>query len=355
MKQAFKDTLSDYHEFARRQAGLPERTLKNRDHNPQTQTLEGLEHWATKKFGTDNETQARIFAIQKDKAAIVSELKRKLAALDGLAPEPAYSMSERPAHWQGGSLNTLNLETKEEEECTVAELLTDLEWGIGYNLDSSTPRNIRKQYYLEQARSAISDLRDQQIIINEAGSAYNDSFKKDAYRKIRAPEHQKAGHIAEKMVRNFLRKIAIDLGNDSRLAEFEVIKADAYQDVDKKIDFIIKRKAKLRGVKVEAADSKLGIQFTTDQRPETIEHKGRQISNAKQHLKPEDMVDDIILVSLSLANIMDRYDSWKLDKKAGGPDKLWGADEKKSIFENLMRGILTPDEIGSYLAKLGSI
>lgn len=352
MKQAFKDTLSDYHEFARRQAGLPERGLKNRDHNPQTQTLEGLKHWATKKFGTDRETQDRIASLQKRKLEIVSELKHNLAALDGLVPEPPYRMSERPAHWLGSKFNTLNLDTKEEEECTMAELLTDLEWGISYNLDGAAPRHIKKLYYLEHARAAIAELLDQQIIANETGSAYSDEFKKDAYRKIRAPERQQAGSIAEKMVRNFLRKITIDFNDDNRLAEFEVIKADAYQDVDKKIDFIIKRKAKQRGVEVEAADSKLGIQFTIDQRPETIEHKGKQVSKAKQHLKPEDMIDDIILVSLSMKNIMENYNSWNRDKSPGGPDKLWSAEEKGNIFQNLMKGILTPDEIGSYLDKI---
>lgn len=352
MRQAFKDTLSDYHEFARRHSGLPERGLKNRDHNPHTQTLEGLEHWATKKFGTDRETQDRIVSLQQLKLDIVSELRHKLAALDGLVPELPYQMSERPAHWQGGKLNTLNLDTKEEEGCTLAELLTDQEWGINYNLDGTTPRRIKKLYYLAQARTAISELLDQQIITNEIGSAYSDEFKKDAYRKIRTPEHQQAGHIAEKMVRNFLQKITIEFKSDKHLAEFEVIKADAYQDVNKKIDFIIKRKTRQRGVKVETTDSKMGIQFTIDQRPETIDHKGKQISKAKQHLKPEDMVDDIILVSLSMKNIMENYNTWNRDKSPGGPDKLWSAEEKGNIFQNLMKGILTPDEIGSYLDRI---
>lgn len=352
MKQAFQNTIESYHEFAKRHAGLPESKLKDTENNPQKLTLEGLEHWATKKFGTSKQTQEQIYALQERKLEIMSKLKQKLGTLDNQGPEIPYQADERPGHWQGDRLKTLNLITKEEEECTIGELLTDLEWGINYYLDSATPRNIAKLYYLEHAKKEISDLLDEQIIANEAGSTYNDSFKKEAYQKIHDPEHQKAGHIAEKMVRNFLKKITIDLDGQDQLAEFEILKADAYQDVNSKIDFIIKRKTRQRGVKIEASKNNLGIQFTTDQRPETIEHKGKQITKAKQHLKPGDMVDDIILVSLSMDNVLNKYYSWNQTKSAGGPDKLWDVEEKKTIFHNLMNGILTPEEIGSYLDKI---
>ena len=63
---------------------------------------------------------------------------------------------------------------------------------------------------------------------------------------------EQQGIIAEKMVKNFLKKLSMDTD-----ADFEIIDADVYQDVEQKVDFIIhrKNKDKNKGAKVQESET----------------------------------------------------------------------------------------------------
>jgi hypothetical protein len=344
MLKAFENTLRQYNAFAH-------------DTNPDERALADLSHWATKKFGTDRGTQDEIFRLQQAKAEIMQQLHKNLEMLNQPHLEKPYDVAERPTHWQDGEFKSLNLYSKEEEMCTVGEIMTGLEWGLVYRLDERTPKKIRKAYYIAQAKNELSSLLDSQILTNELGSSRTEPGKMKAYGKIKenresAIDSQPAGLIAEKMVRNLLNKINIDLNQNKALPEFEIMAGDAYQDVTNKVDFLIRRKKHNRGVKVETNKNNLGIQFTINQDAEVIAHKENQVEKAKKKLRADDNIDDIVLVSLPLKSVSRCYHSWLETKSAGGPDKLLDRDDKISIFINIMKDLLLPEEIESYCQKI---
>ncbi len=125
------------------------------------------------------------------------------------------------------------------------------------------------------------------------------------------------------MVKTFLKKVAIDTGVD-----VEVLDADVYQDVEQKIDFIIRRRAHRRLAHVEETHREdIGVQFTTRTDAEMFKHKGAQLSKARERADSE--VEDIVLVSVPFRDATAVYRTWEKTKSLGGPDHLWSGQKKK--------------------------
>jgi len=298
--------------------------------------------------------QRRIFRIQQEKQRVMEQLKKQLANLDDPEARAELQMDDRYVMSRDGKLYSMS-EPSGETEVSYGELLTDGDWGINYGLDPNTvPRTIHKRYLVEGAKRQLRNFLDEQIIVDETSSRGTDYKKKHAYHKLaeeRESGHEQMGHVAEKMVRNFLEKIVYDYPE----VNFEVERADVFQDVEQKIDFIIHRRPRKRGVKVEVDEKPgdQGIQFTTNRSDENINRKRAQLENARRKLSEQDQIDDIVLVSVPLYKFGGVYDEWKDKKKpAGGPDKLWQEDVKKEIFFNVMKGLLSEQEIGIEWTKV---
>jgi len=242
---------------------------------------------------------------------------------------------EKQMFWQSGDKKIA---------VTFGQIMADLDWYIEYQLDpQSVPYILRKQYLVERAKCRIKELLDEQITVHESDSEKLDPFKRSAYagllREYRGGRETR-GHLAEKMVRNFLAKLATDLNLD-----FEIMGADAHQDVEDKIDFVIRRRQIGRGVRVEETTENIGIQFTIDMREETEMKKRRQIEMVKRWGSELDL-QDLVLVRMDLNNLVTpAIREWEKTRPPGGPDNFLPLEIRKEIFYQLLSQIFEPTEI----------
>lgn len=300
--------------------------------------------------------QKRIFAIQTEKQQLIKELEEERKNLNN----PDYSRAKKPEEktvffgdgkyyiWHGGEDVT---------EITLGELITDRIWGIKYYLDPQTvSKEVRKKFALESTKDALYDLLDEQIYIDETTSEKTHEFKKGAYENLHQDKENKverSGQIAEKAVYGFLRRLSMDFEVD-----FQVLRADVFEDVEHKIDFILRRKKHKRGVNVETSDDSesgesRGIQFTINMDHETLARKQRQVEWVKSYLNDLEEINDLVLVAIPMQGIMKSYTEWKEQgKPSGGPEKLWDQSTKKEILSGVVQDFLSADEINQLVEKL---
>lgn len=348
MRKEFEKTLREYGSQA---TNNPETTDDTDDVAEHEVPNLGAIAAAAEKFQTPLIAQEKVFDLQKEKQQIMAELKTALANLDNSEKNESESTGRRISRTPGGQYLCFKND-RDKKKITLGDIMTDGEWGIDYQLDPTTiSRDIRKEYLVTRAKIKLRELLNQQILINESTSGLVDEKKQTTYERILQEKasgdilEKHAGLVAEKMVKNFFKRITYN-----HAVDFEIIETDIQSDVSRKIDFIIRRKHldKNRGVKTAThhEHDQIGIQFTINDQPETIEHKHKQIQRAKKNLSDgTDPVDDIILISLPLENITTKYQEWQKTKFSGGPEKLWDAEEKKLIFATVMAGILSSEEI----------
>ncbi|MBT3412829.1 MAG: hypothetical protein HOJ15_01890 [Candidatus Jacksonbacteria bacterium] len=291
------------------------------------------------------DAQQQVFFWQAVKQNIMDELRSDLRNVDKIkAPEGARRVEKQGDEY-----------VVDGESVSLGAIMTDGSWGIDYSFDAgSVPKVVRKKYLVEEARRRLQDLLDQQIIADEMDRGYNaptyDIIKQDKERRVEKP-----GLIAEKMVEIFLKKLTYDYGVD-----FDVETADVYQDVEQKLDFIIRRKSRARGVEVSAREGeeaeRLGVQFTIDQTQAKRTAKLKQIDRTKNQFRRsgDHPVDDIVLVSVPLDGVKRIFDKWKRTQASGGPDELWDIKTKERIFRGVMEGVLTVEEIDQQWEMISS-
>lgn len=340
MKLGFRESLEHYGDVAKKMESAPAQDLGRLSN-----VLDYFIQYAVEHSGTSENTQFEIFTIQQEKQRIMARLKAELKKLH----DPEAKFERRPGKrfvYAHGDQLFWSPEHGNDVPVTEGEILTDGEWGLDYELDPETvPLLLRKELLIREAKRKLMDLADQQIIKHETAKPDLHELKRRAYEGSARDKKEKkfvSGWVAEKMVKNFLTKLAIDQGLD-----IEVLETDIYQDVDQKIDFVIRRKSHRRGVEVETLPmtERLGIQFTTDPRPETAVRKEQQIRNAKRRLEKSDKVDDIVLVRIQFGYVSDIFNEWNKTQAPGGPDKLLSQDIKEQIREQLLTGLFSPEEI----------
>jgi hypothetical protein len=330
MRPGFRHTLENYGDVAKKMEAAAPTELAKLGH-----VLDYFMKQAVEYSGTSEKTQFKIFTLQQQKQKIMEQLRADLKELD--APETTFERA--PGHmfvYQHENRYYRSPEHGIDAELTAGEILTDGEWGLKYQLDpETTPRLLRKEFLIRQAKRQLMELADQQIIAQETTRRDIEPLKREAYSRSAEDKREKkfvSGWVAEKMVKNLLTKLAIDEGLD-----IEVLDTDIYQDVDQKIDFIVRRKTRNRGVEVETLPmtERLGIQFTTDPRPETRNRKLRQIERSKRELNKTDKIDDIVLVRVQFGYVSELWERWNKTQAPGGPDKLLDPEIKKQIVDQL--------------------
>lgn len=176
-----------------------------------------------------------------------------------------------------------------------------------------------------------------------------DALKSNAYKEIEnriGKNNEHLGIKAEKIFISLLEYLSIDRSD----LRFEIHETNPYQDVENKIDFIIERKNKKRGVGIEESEKEnlktIGIQFTTALSKKY--HKLDQINKAKERIKMNKDIDDIIYVEID-SGILRRAisDHEKSNNKFLNPVKFLPTNIKKQILENLFKEILNEEEIKS--------
>lgn len=335
----------EYAKLAKQELRSPEKTGEI------SQDIAALQAEFAGSHRNSRETQTVIYNLEVQKQRILSQVRQDLEELRRSEKWTKNYPNSRPVKYdelRGG----LVLANDRNQALTEGEILTDGEWEAAYNLDASVPKELRHKYIVETARRQIRELLDEQIAADKGGSAVVDSGKRKAYlAREQEPDESHAGLIAEKLVRNLLKKIAIDLD-----AGFTVEETNLQQDVEHKIDFIIHRKAHRRGVGVASTKqiTDIGVQFTMDGSAEKAAHKTKQINRAKAALGKEAPVSDIVLVQIPLRHVLETLKEWKKQKKPGGPDKLWDRARREKIVRGVLDRIMPSQEIDQLCARLAA-
>ena len=301
---------------------------------------------------TSTEVERHIYELQKQKQEIMQKLTKDLACLDSESCSFEIADEEREVVFDEITKTFFYKDNKNQEvEATFGEMITDIDWGIYYHLNADTvPRQYLKKYLVEKTKNELRKILDQQIIASRVGDRYvNDEIQKtyqniEYGREIGADKRQ-SGFISETVVKNFLKQLTID-----KDLPFVVKEADVFQDVEQKMDFIVHKKEKVQGVKVEAEEnaSDVAIQFTVNET--AIEKKKRQIERAEKALKMNhEEITDIALVvfPLTMANQL-KKDWERSGKPAGGPGKFLTPEVEKKLFFELLKDIFDEAEIEEY-------
>ncbi len=342
MHERFRQHLEQINEVAKEQLAAEELGSETSELD---QELGYMLKRQARRRSSDFESQDEIYRIQRVKQERMQELRARMASLD--SPEYVSESDGKGVglHFEEGKLL---VETPDgPQEVTEGEVLSNLSWGMRYSLDRETvPRRMHKRYILEETKVALREDLNQQILTDELSSDRVDGFKKDAYQAItdrdNAEFERKQGLIAEKVITSFFNRLQFDTNLD-----FKFEAADAYQDVNQKIDFIIRRSHRQRGVDVEESDIASGIQFTTNQSAEALEHKANQVARANEKLTDSDDVHDIVLVKLSAratAEICDAYREFK-KQDVHSVDTFLSPEVKAELFHNILTGVFHPDDV----------
>ncbi len=346
-----------------------------------------LEKGANEQSGTV-EAQKEIYKLQKEKQKVMAWLTEKLADLDKETDEEKYVIETGAREIEEGGEENAETEEKirfdfdiedienlEEErgivgfnedeqvfeyldnenkvqKATLGEIVTDLEWDIGYDLTEieEIPRAWKKRYLVERAKKTLLRLADEQIIISEKENETVGEMLQDTYESIRygreiGADKRKGGFVSEIIVRSFLKQLAIDKGLPVKVEE-----ADVYQDVVDKIDFILERQDDSLGVKVEEGEikeenSSVAVQFTTA--PDREKQKRQQIGRVERlKRKTGEEIPNIALVIFSkLQNKFLKAEWEKAGRPAGGPGKFMNGEVKKELFEKVLQNLFSEKEI----------
>lgn len=345
MREQFAESLHEYHDLAQ----AKEHALRPFDAQAIDEELERVEVYYAHREDVPPEAEREVFQFQVQKQQVMRLLHEAFQRLDA-----GETIEAAPGAWdvrQQGEGKFIAIGGGRQVEVSLGQLLTDAEWGMAYNLnDATVDRGVKKRYLVEQAKQALQDFLDQQIISVERKRGTTHLNLHRAYEHVaedRESHQMQMGIIAERMVRTYLEQLSWDYPE----LGFRVERADVQQDVENKIDFIIHRRSHARGVNVEAVDGPrdAGIQFTTRQDAEGLEHKQEQLNRAKKYTRD---VDDLVLVSLPMEKFAGAYTAWRSKQTPGGPERYWSQQTKDEIFENVMKGFLTPEEVQRELTIL---
>ena len=293
-----------------------------------------------------DKTTQKIFDIQKEKQKIIDETSEKMHKIR----RGEYTPNKESGQTSFAKFNeekgafTIEKEGKEPQTATLGDLITDAFWGKEYELNESTPLEIKEKYYQKVTSIKTSNLFDEQLVLNKLSNDWLGNGKRMAYGAIQEMNEQKMEHSAGLVFEKILKSILTQLQYDIPDWDIKIEKADVVKDVEYKIDFIIKVANRKRGAKIEEKNGidnplTLGIQFTLiSPSDEKYKDKVWQTEKAKQHLR-EMKIDDLILISLPTDNreIINKYKTWKeLGKPVGGPERLYDTNTKIAILKTVL-------------------
>ncbi|MCX6747525.1 MAG: hypothetical protein NTW98_01075 [Candidatus Nomurabacteria bacterium] len=217
---------------------------------------------------------------------------------------------------------------------SMGQIVSGMEWGNTFNLkydefnEKREGQKMYEIYALSFVKRETLSLLDKHITEREVTKHHEkqDVQREEAYLGIQAKnntdprELRRTGEIAEKMVQSLLMRLSIDNPNYG----FEVVGINAYQDVNLKIDFIIKIKNTQQGVKTITTKN---IQFTISNDPSKTAIKERQIQK----------LQNVILIQMPELDVNSFYSKWKNDKDTvSGPDRLINTEIEKTILSKIV-------------------
>jgi len=239
-------------------------------------------------------------------------------------------------------------------EVALSDILTDGEWELNYKLLAKVPDTIKKQYIAAEGKRHIERLLDKQTaqeeINREIPETVNDDVKlhmehiKAAYSAVLHLEKNNlpTGIIAEKMLETYFKQF--EIANHS---PYTFQKSNIRRDVEEKIDFVLHKDTRALGIDAQEPTERkdVGVQFTTNPDRQIQKDKMRQIKTSKRNFGLED-IDDIVLVTLPLAETRDLYKQWvEKGRRPGGPAKLWKKETEEEVFRKILGNIFEEKEL----------
>ena len=260
----------------------------------------------------------------------LAHLKQKLKLLEtGEYHEPGAQAVKYNRH-----TNTLFYELDGEKiKTTLGEVLSGNEWGNAFYLDRASfaekhdGRKMYELYVSHTVRQETLALLDTHILEHEiVRQARLDTQKQTAYEKIKETKGQnpreltQTGVIAEKMIQSLLVRIATDRPH----LGLEVISVNAHQDVELKIDFIVRIQNKgEKGVKTMTTKN---VQFSISSDPAKLEIKNKQMQKFK----------DIVLIQMPELSVNEFYRKWVSQKGVtAGPDIYLNRDIEELVIAQI--------------------
>lgn len=301
--------------------------------------------------GLKPESERQIFYLQQEKQRIMRWLRGKLKDIDTPGRVERYDPDSRRILYDGTDYLWQKTDGSK-SRVTLGMLMTDGVWDVNYVLDPETvPRKIRRKFLVEKAKRLLQRELDKQIAIDKQQSDMTNPRYRGGYNgllKDRVALSQQ-GHLAERMVYSFLRKLTID-----ESLPFEIEASNVFEDIELSIDFIIKIKTARRGVAVEGTDDDqtIGVQFSIAKKRA---RKKKKLEGAKDRAKASGVkIDDIVLVRVRLKQLTDMFAAWSVNKPPGGPDELWEPEVKWQILRGVLKGLFSEKEIEEMRSKVVS-
>lgn len=236
MRERLRRDLLHHHALAKKHAtdkdtGVPIAALQPEEFA----SLEELSAASKRALSTERE----LYVFQKEKEAEMRRLHRDLQHIDaGERLEPvhdAYVLT-----YENGEFF---LDPR--QPVTFGDIIIGPAWGVEYDLPPNVPRELRKRYILERARTAIHGLADKQIAMAATRSLSRDGRRplSDIYsaaaRQQDAILPRTRGLLAEKLARTLMQKLLIDAKS-----HFSVENSDRHEDIEEATDFFIRAGAR---------------------------------------------------------------------------------------------------------------
>lgn len=303
MKKSFEDNLRLQNEIAK--GNVPD----------YTEELGQLIEDIALSFPDEKKSEKEIFLMQLEKQKIMEKLKEQLACLDddNCIMKKEYEDDIDVKYYEEHEKDGLFLVEGSENLLSFGDIVSDLDWGHFYFFQKGTiNRNLHKKYLVECAKKEIMELLNYQILESEISNKKTGPKRRLTYIRVKkylkSNGYNKSGLVYEKMLISILKKIENDYFTD-----FEVVKTDVYEDVNNKIDFILKCKS---------SGANVGIQFSTTRTSEQQSRKRNQVDSVNRdtdRLK-NTKVDYVMTIFIEKELFEKAYDKWiEAGRPVGGP------------------------------------
>lgn len=248
-------------------------------------------------------------------------------------------------NFDSGSFWYKNETMEKPKKISLSTMVADLTFGIKYSLpDTASPEakeNFKK--YQEEAQKYNEQLKLHWKMAKVAGDNTLHLASKKAYRAIERrlknevegsflhlSEPDSLGLIGEKIVESILKKIVIEAN-----ILLEVLRANPIEDVEGKIDLILRREQKRRGIEMQSNEEVKDIGFqliVAGPKNQNIAQKENQLKRVLKEYS--ERFNDIILLRIPPTKIKEAFFNWKKDGyPPGGPSRYLTEYERRYIAQ----------------------
>lgn len=244
---------------------------------------------------------------------------------------------------------------------TRGDLISDMEWGIYYDLNhlDLAGRNLResyedfrKKYITHFYQRKIDRFTNMEIAARFTKSEQDPQIAnayKATYHRLKDEkegESGPAGFLFETMLKCILQKVSEDFGHRHDF-KFVLGRGNVMADIKYKSDIVIEFIQGNRGVNVNESKEVKGFQVTLIERNDPkFRKKLQQIERANQRLREDKasgentIVDEVVDFKVEVGNqeVLDNFNNWaKRKRPGGGPELFFSADRIMEFLTDIFQ------------------